>query len=187
MAARELQLRHFCRALILGLGIAVLAACAGFNEKEPSVGMSLRFTNKGQDYIVVKRFDPDGLRGPVPGSLGPSSNHGKNMSFMPGDSQRGMPTFVDVEWAIPNKEFLKWADEVESKPPQDRYSKENRAISERLWKANPTYTQRIDLTPIITPELVARVRADRQNTQLKLTITFNNDQVSIRSEANKWR
>ena len=187
MAAAKLQLFHFRRALILGLGVAVIAACTGFSGKEPSVGMTLEFMNWGKDFLVVKRFDPDGRRGPVPGGLGPSRTEGKQMSFMPGDSQRGMPTFVDVEWAIPNKEFLKWADEVESKPPQDRYSKENRAISERLWKANPTYTQRVDLTPIITPELVARVRADRQNTQLKLTITFNNDQVSIRSEAYKWR
>lgn len=187
MAARELQLRHFRRALILGLGVTVLAACTSFSGKKSSVGMTLEFMNWGKDFLVVKRFDPDGRRGPVPGGLGPSQTEGKQLSFMPGDSQRGMPTFVDVEWAIPNKEFLKWADEVESKPPQDRYSKENRAISERLWKANPTYTQRVDLTPIITPELVARVRADRQNTQLKLTITFNNDQVSIRSEAYKWR
>ncbi len=149
--------------------------------------MTLEFMNWGKDYLVVKQFDPDGLQGPVPGALGPSRTEGKQMSFMPGDSQRSIPTFVDVKWVIPNKEFLQWADEVESKPPHVRYTKEARAISERLWKANPTYTQRVDLTAIITPELVARVRADRQNTQLKLTITFTNDQVSIRSEAYKWR
>ena len=187
MAARELQLRHFRRALILGLGVAVLAACAGFSGKEPSVGMTLDFMNWGKDFLVVKRFDPDGRRGPVPGGLGPSRTEGKQLSYMPGDSQRGMPTFVDVEWAIPNEDFNAWSAEMKKQPPQARYSKENRAIYERLWKANPTYTQRVDLTPIITPELVARVRADRQNTQLKLTITFNNDQVSIRSEAYKWR
>jgi hypothetical protein len=187
MAAAKLPLHYSCRALILGLGITALTACTGFSGKEPSVGMTLEFMNWGKDYLVVKQFDPDGLRGPVPGALGPSRTEGKQMSFMPGDSARGMPTFVDVQWVIPNKEFLQWADEVESKPPQARYTKEVRAISERLWKANPSYTQRVDLTPIITPELVTRVRADRQNTQLKLTIIFNNDQVSIEAEARKWR
>ena len=187
MAARELQLRHFRRALILGLGAAVLAACTGFSGKEPSVGMTLEFMNWGKDFLVVKRFDPDGRRGPVPGGLGPSRTEGKQLSFMPGDSQRGMPTFVDVEWVIPNEDYRAFSAKVAETPHKDRKHDAIRAISERLWKANPTYTQRVDLTPIITPELVARVRADRQNTQLKLTITFNNDQVSIRSEANKWR
>ena len=187
MATTKLQLLRARRTLILGLGVASLAACTGFSGKEPSVGMSLRFTNKGDNYIVVTRFDPDGAPGPVPGSLGPVSNHGKQMSFMPGDSARGMPAFVDVEWVIPNEDYRIFSAKVASTPPQARNHDEIRATSAKLWKANPSYTQRVDLTPIITPELVTRVRADRQNTQLKLTIIFNNDQVSIEAEARKWR
>ncbi len=187
MAATELQLRHFRRALILGLSLIALNACASFSGKEPSVGMALRFMNKGKDYLVVKRFDPDGIRGPVPGALDPSRTEFKQMSFMPGDSQRGMPTFVDVEWAIPNENFRVWSAEMKKRAPQARYSKENREIYERLWKANPTYTQRVDLTSILTPELVAGVRANRQNTELLMSVTFKNDQVSIEAEARKWR
>lgn len=187
MVATKLPLRHFRRALILGLGIIALAACSGFSGKEPSIGMTLEFMNRGKGFIAVTRFDPDGLPGPVPGALGASQTEGKQMSFMPGDSQLGLPAFVDVEWTIPNKDYWAWSAEMDKQAPQARHSTENREIYERLWKANPSYTQRVDLTPIITPELVTRVRADRQNTQLKLTIIFNNDQVSIEAEARKWR
>jgi hypothetical protein len=184
MAQSELWIGCCCRALMVSLLAMTLSAC---RADEGAVGMTLLFLNVGEDDIVVKRFDPDGLRGPVPGALGASSTEGKQMAFMPGDSPRGMPQFVEVEWIIPNAEYLAWSKENSKKSSSDQYSKQNMADYKRLWNKNPQHSRRIDLTPVITPELLAQVRADRQNTQLKLTITFNNDEVNIRAEAYKWR
>ncbi|MBC7715693.1 MAG: hypothetical protein H7143_02060 [Pseudorhodobacter sp.] len=56
-----------------------------------------------------------------------------------------------------------------------------------LNAATPHHTRRIALTPLVTPDLIARVKADRRNTQLKLTFTFNNEQLDVKAEAYKWR
>lgn len=60
------------------------------------------------------------------------------------------------------------------------------AVDCRRAKASH-HTKRVDLASTITPELAEQVRADRQNTQLKLIITFNNDDVDIKALAYKWR
>jgi hypothetical protein len=73
-----------------------LSGCALAQSNDP-VGMTLLFMNKGPYSIGVRRFDPDGLRGPTPGAVGVGG--GKQMSFMPGDSKRGVPQFVEVEWS----------------------------------------------------------------------------------------
>jgi hypothetical protein len=145
--------------------------------------MSLQFSNVGHDSIGVLRFDPDGMRGPVPGAVG--SGGAKHMSFMPGDGKRGMPRFVDVTWMVATAEYNAEWEVLSSR--QDKYSKQWNADVDAVNARAPHYTRRIDLTPIITPELIAQVRADRQNTQLKVIITFNNDEVDIRAEAYKWR
>jgi hypothetical protein len=53
----------FLSLLLMGL----LQGCVLGNER---IGTTLEFLNHSRDYIVVERFDPDGLRGPVPGALG---------------------------------------------------------------------------------------------------------------------
>lgn len=173
-------------AALAALIAVSLTACAHAGDQRP-VGMTLLFLNVGSANIVVSRFDPDGLRGPVPGALGASLTEGKQMSFMPGDSKRGVPQFVEVEWIIPNEDYLAWSKRMDSLPAQERHSQQNREDYQRLWSENPRHTRRIDLTPIVTPALIEQVRADRANTQLKLTIRFNNDQVSIEARAEKWR
>jgi hypothetical protein len=165
----------------------LLASC---RADDKPVGMTLLFQSADRP-VVVQRFDPDGMRGPVPGSVrGMSPRGGAEMSFMPGDSKRGMPTFVDVAWVVPRDDFDRWAKEEDQKPKgqinKDELAR-RRAEFQKRWTANPSHTKRIDLTPIITPALVAQVRADRQNTQLKLIITFNNDEVNIQARAYKWR
>ncbi len=185
MAQTKLWNRYsIFRQLILVLLIMSTIAC---RADDKPVGMTLLFQSAGRS-VVVQRFDPDGMRGPVPGAVGSMSPRGgKEMSFMPGDSKRGVPAFVDVAWVVPTIEFEKWAEERKKKSGAERYSAEGRADYDRAWAKVPNYTKRIDLINIITPELVAQVRADYKNTQLKLIITFNNDEVDIKAVAYKWR
>ena len=88
MATRKLWLHHCLLALSLGLLVMLASAC---NEERP-LGVTLLFLNVGSEPIGVKRFDPDGRRGPVPGALGRGG--GKQMAFMAGDSEHGVPQFL---------------------------------------------------------------------------------------------
>ncbi len=97
---------------------------------------------------------------------------------MPGDSKRGIPKFVDVEWTVTSPALEAWWKENISNRA-DKYSPQWNKDYEEAMSRVPRYTKRVDLTSILTPELIAQVRADRQNTQLKLIITFNNDEVDI--------
>lgn len=188
MAQAKLWTRHsiLC-ALIMGIFAILMAAC---RADDRPVGMTLLFQSAGRP-VVVQRFDPDGLRGPVPGAVGGMyPRGGAIMSFMPGDSKRGIPKFVDVEWVVPTDDFDRWA-QAEDKKPKGEINKDQLAQKlaefQKRWNANPKYLKSVDLTSVLTPELVEQVRADRQNTQLKLIITFNNDEVDIKAMAYKWR
>jgi hypothetical protein len=163
-------------------GAVLLASCASYAE---AIGMTLLFQSSG-GQVGVLRFDPDGQRGPTPGSVGSMSpKGGKEMAFMPGDGKRGVPQFVDVAWMVATPEYEKdWAI-LERRP--DRYSKNWRVTLNDVNARAPHYSKRVDLRPIITPELVDRVRSNAQNTHLKLIITFNNDDVNIRAIAYQWR
>lgn len=184
MAQGKLWFGYCCRTVIMGLMVMGLIACVHTGDERP-VGMTLLFQSAGHP-VGVARFDPDGLRGPVPGAVGEMyPRGGAIMSFMPGDSKRAVPQFVDVEWMVSTAEYRKEREALDSR--SDRYSKQWMQDSTRTNQRAPHHTKRIDLTPIITPDLVERVRADRQNTKLKLIITFNNDQVDIKAEAEKWR
>jgi hypothetical protein len=59
--------------------------------------------------------------------------------------------------------------------------------TQQSTQLTPHYAKRIDLKPIITQEVVEKVRSHSQNTQLKLIITFNNDDVDIQAIAYQWR
>ena len=106
------------------------------------------------------------------------------MSFMPGDRQGGVPQSVEVEWIIYSPEFMAWSDNVAD---SERYSKKNEETYRRLWATNRRYVQRVDLTTILTPDIVAKVLADRENTQLKMTVVFRDDKMDITAEPYKWR
>ena len=107
------------------------------------------------------------------------------MSFMPGDSKRGMPRFVEVEWMVADTRYeTAWKNLANR---SDKYSKEWISDVTTVNANAPQYIRRVDLTPILTPQLIEQVRQDSQNTQLKLTITFKYDQVEIKAEAYKWR
>lgn len=164
---------------------ALLPSIAGCNDGP--VGMSLLFQSAGRD-VLVQKFDFDGQRGPVPGAVGGMfPKGGAQMSFVPGDSKRPVPREVEVEWLIWTDEFNAWSKSLDDKSAGYVYSSEGKAEYAREWAKNPRYKQRIDLTPIVTPELLAKVRADRRGSLLKLIITFNNDQVDIKAEVEKWR
>lgn len=185
MAQEKLRLgyRLFC-ALIAGLSATVLPST--WADEQP-LGMTLLFQCADRE-VVVKRFDPDGVRGPVPGAVGGMfPRGGAIMSFMPGDRRGGVPKFVDLEWVVHTPEFKEWSARDQLKSKVEQYSAASLAEYHREWAKLPHYTKRIELTPIITPEMLAQVRADAQNTQLKLIITFNNDEVDIKALAYKWR
>ena len=166
---------------------AFLQGCVLGNER---IGMTLLFLNKGHYGIGVTRFDPDGQRGPVPGALGPGAGikdaeHGKQMMFMPGDSKRGIPQFVEVEWMVATPEI----EQLRAKRDQQFqiYSSPWMNETDRINANTPRYTRVIDLTPILTPELLAQVRANRSSTNLKLTVVFQGDNVSITAAPHVWR
>ena len=159
---------------------------AGCNEDNKPIGMTLLFQSTGYS-VGVRRFDFDGQRGPVPGAVsGMSPRGGAHMTFMPGDSTRPVPQLVEVEWIVDMPETNAWW-EKHILNRSDKYSVQWWKDYKKAEAELPRYIRRIDLRPIITPELVARVRADRRNTLLKLIITFNNDQVDIKAQAYKWR
>ncbi len=173
-------------AVAVSIAGLLLTALNGCRAIENPIGMTLLFQCAGHE-VVVQRFDPDGQRGPVPGSVGSMSPRGgAEMSFMPGDSKRGMPQFVDIAWVERTAEYTAWSTEHHRKPVAERYSAASSAEYEVAWARQPHHTRRVDLRSIITPELVAKVRKDYRTTQLKLIITFNNEQVDIKAEAYRW-
>ncbi len=193
MAQKQLQPHHQRRTLMLALLTGLLSAYA--NASNDRLGMSLHFINRGTYYIGVHRFAPDGITGPVPGALGPDGNSqelnkqdsqvGKSMSFMPGDSKRGIPKFVDIEWTVTTPEISE-AQRQKSIRFKD-YSTEWREETQGIYAMSPIHKRRIDLTPILTPELLAQVRANRKNTHLKLKVVFTDDDVTVTASADVWR
>jgi hypothetical protein len=201
MAQKQLQPHHQRRALMFLLLAELLSACA--NAGDDRVGMSLHFINRGINSIGVYRFAPDGLEGPVPGALGPDGNSyernkqdsqvGKSMSFMPTDSKHGVPQFVDIEWFVSTPEYRAAFSEYKQRLPLrgGMISKEEliqqKIERETIETLGRTYKRRIDLTPILTPELLTQVRANRKNTQLKLKVVFTDDDVTVTASAEVWR
>lgn len=162
---------------------AALLGCATAQIESP-MGMTLLFFNTGPHTIGVVRFDPDGELGPVPGGVG--SGGGKaQMTFMPASRKAGMPKFVDVEWLVTTQEVA----EAQLKRNQDYklYSPPWMDETTRIQSITPRHKRHIDLTTVITPALVAQVRANKSTTNLKLVITFNGSDVSIEAMPEKWR
>ena len=163
-----------------------LSGCA-LAQSNDSMGMTLLFMNKGPYSIGVRRFDPDGLRGPTPGGVGVGG--GKQMSFMPGDSKRGVPQFVEVEWKEETPQVEAKLRQIPE--PSGEASREERArlnnLLDEAYALRKHYTRRIDLTPILTPELLGQVRANRSTTNLKLTIVFEAENVTITAAPEIWR
>lgn len=181
MAERELRADR--RTAVVYCSVAIIFPASGCAHRRNSIGMSLEFYNRGTRSLTTRRFDFDGKRGPIPGYLG-SGGGGAQMGFMPGDTEDGLSQSVEAEWILHSDDFLDWSDNV---PDDERYSKENREIYKKLWAANPHYIQRVDLKPILTPEIIKIVQADRLNTQLKMTVIFKDDKIEITAKPYKWR
>ena len=193
MAQTKLQLRHSRRALIAKMGAlaaglsAGLIACAqgtGTGQQRP-VGLTLLFLNVGQDSIGVTRFDPDGMTGPTPGALGPSLTEGAQMTFMPGDSKRGVPQFVDVEWVVttPAISALQAARDSNFEIYKQPWMEETKRIN----SITPRYRRRVGLNDVLTPALLETLRANAKSGNIKLTVKFNNDQVKIEAQPEQFR
>jgi hypothetical protein len=186
MAQGKLWLRAASRHAVAmaTIGSVLLASCASYAEP---IGMTLSFQSAGRP-VVVKRFDPDGLRGPTPGTLGSMGpKGGAEMAFIPEESKTGIPQFVEIEWIVPTADYVKWSLQNQLKSRGEQYSQLGLSEYRREWAKNPRYMRRIDLTTIVTPTLIQQVRSDAHNTQLKLIITFNNDNVDIVAMAYQWR
>jgi hypothetical protein len=157
-------------------------------QSESDIGMTLLFLDKGPYPVLVKRFDPDGVAGPTPGWLGAGPTDGKQMSFMPADSRTGMPKFVDIAWS----EVPPEAEAAVSKVPKLKSiqpAAERADIKQALERAYALYrphTRRIDLTSIITPALLAQIRANRSTTNLQMTVIFKDGDVTLIAEPEVW-
>lgn len=181
MAKRKLWTDR--RTAIVYCGAAILSVPTGCVHREPSIGLTLEFYNRGSRPLATRRFDFDGNRGPIPGYLGPGGE-GAQMSFMPGDINGGIPKSVEAEWILHSEEYTAWSKNTSR---EEKYSNENEKIYKKLWAANPHYTQRVDLAPILTQEIIRIVRADRLNTQLKMIVIFRDGNIEITANAHKWR
>jgi hypothetical protein len=176
------------RRLVLALLPAVLLStgCLAQSPKERPVGMTLLFLNLGSHPIGVARFDPDGQRGPVPGGLSVDRDEkrgGKQMTFMPGDSQRPVAQWVEVEWTIEPKS----QESAVLYGRADKYSvqwmKDHAEFQSRLQRVK----RKIELAPILTSEIIERARQSPKTTNVKLKVIFRDDQVSITADNEVWR
>ena len=200
MAQKQLQPHHQRRTLMFALLVGLLSACA--NASDDRLGMSLHFINRSSHAIIVLHFSPDGAEGPVPGYLGPDgdskernsqdSQVGAHMAYMPRDRNKGLPKLLVIDWVQETEQSKKNEPSTIEKPsgPKtsqkdwDEYFEKTRAefINRRLY-----FKRRIDLTPILTPELLAQVRANRKNTLLKLKVVFTDDDVTVTASPEVWR
>lgn len=179
------------RRLLLSLMPAVLMSpgCLAQSPRERPVGMTLLFLNLGTEVIVVTQFNPDGQRGPVPGGLSVDRDEkrgGAQMTFMPGDNYP-ISKSVEVEWLQHGAAYKAWKLAYGSLPQDQLYSAENQKKYQEAWSKNPRYSKRIDLTPILTPEIIARARQNPKTTNVKLKVIFRDDQVSITADNEVWR
>ena len=176
--------RNLAALAAAGLG-AITTGCLAQSSKDKPVGMTLLFLNFGAHPIGVARFDPDGQRGPTPGGLGVDRDEkwgGKQMSFLPGDGYP-MPKWVEVEWTISPRTSEHLALFARDDKYTPKWMKDHAEYEARL----KTVTQRIDLTPILTPEIIARARQNPKSTNVKLKVIFRDDQVSITADNEVWR
>lgn len=165
----------------------------GCQAVEPPIGMSILFINQGKFGIGVRRFDPDGQKGPNPGPLGPSPvddwRGGKQMSYMPGDSNRPVPRFVEVEWWQQTAESieLKNSQQRSTSSLPDQARSDPRLRRDEVIAKGLTFQKIIDLTSVITPGLIAEVRSNPRGTNLKLLVLFTDGDVTIKASPEKWR
>jgi hypothetical protein len=163
---------------------------ASVQDNNGAIGITLLFQSAGRP-VVVQRFDPDGRRGPVPGDVsGMYPRGGAIMAFLPSDSKYPVPRYVEITWTVPTDDFNKWAEDADH-AAKGRLTPSQVSANEiefqKRWASNPHYTKCIDLTKAITTKLVEQVHADRQNTQLKLIVTFDNSNVYVEASAYTWR
>ena len=111
------------------------------------------------------------------------------MAFMAGDSKRGVPQFVEVGWEESTPQAQAALDRLPNLT--GKISKEElsnrKVLLEKAYALRHRYTRRIDLTPILTPALLAQVRANRSTTRLMLTVVFKDDNVTITAKPEVWR
>lgn len=163
---------------------------AGCQRDSGLVGFTLEYRCIGDHSIGVRREQFEGQSWTYgPGALGCKPRDevtlGAQMSYMPDDRHGKMPTWVEVEWMVATPEYDRGGEKLFSR--QDKYSDQWKADLAALNASAPRYTRRVDLTQIITPALLTKVQKNRNNTQLKLTFTFDGDRLDVKAEALKWR
>jgi hypothetical protein len=173
----------------------MLVTSAGCAAGQGPIGFTLQYRCFGDYSIGVRREQFEGQAMTYgPGSLGcikPGTPENSprftwaQMSYMPGDVKGGPPTWVEFDWMVATPEYKRKGEELTQR--HDKYSARWNADMDALNESALHYSQRIDLRSVVTPELLAQVRANRQTTQLKITFTFEGDKVSAKAEAFKWR
>jgi hypothetical protein len=183
MAQEKLCFGYWNWFVTVSVLFVALAGCVDAQDEKP-IGMTLLFLNFGQDTIGVLRFDPDGVSGPVPGGLGPGRTDGKQMSFMPGKHKGGMPKSVEVEWLVSTPDIVAAEDRLDKQFKQ--YSPAWIDGIKEIQAITPRHIRRVDLTTVITPELLARIRANRSTTNLKMAVIFQGEDVTLIAEPEVW-
>jgi hypothetical protein len=163
------------------LSLSLLGGCES-DDQLP--GMTLNFKCIGKP-LGITRFQPEGLRGMPPGTLGCGPRSGAQMGFMPVDANGREPSYVDIEWVIENEESQRLWREWEQHP--DPHGALGTQAYERYSKALSRYTARVDLRSVITPDALAAVRKNPSTTQLRLTILFNEGKVDVKASAFQWQ
>jgi hypothetical protein len=165
--------------------LSLLGAINACRAEDRLPGITLRFECVGNERIGVARFQPESMRNMPPGALGCGPRAGKVMAFMPADVKGRPPAYVDIEWTIDTTESkLQWRLLSER---TDRYSDDWRAAYHQYKAALSRYSARIQFDEVFTRELLDQVRSEETNTQLRLTVRFENGEVHAWAQAHKWR
>ena len=110
------------------------------------------------------------------------------MSFMPSKHQSGMPKYVEVEWEEATTESeaaLGKVTDLEGRISSAEWASYKQAL-DNAYALRSHFTRRIDLSSILTPELIAQVRANSNTTNLIVVVIFNGEDVTLLAEPEVW-
>lgn len=159
----EEKLRHR-RSILKSLLVvsAGVISLGGWGRK--AIGFSLNWESVGSD-VTVHYIRFQGGTNEQKQYMGISKRSPKQYAYMPYDTN-GIPEWMEVEWVY-------GVIDAETYELEHKYAKPAKA--------------RFDLKDLIPQSAIDEVAADRGRKQLKLTFTFNEDQLGMRYEIYKWR
>lgn len=152
------------RSILKSIGIVAVGIIPLSGWRRKAIGFSLNWESVGSD-VTVHYIRFQGGTNEQKQYMGISKRSPKQFAYMPGDTN-GMPEWMEVDWVygVVDAETAKLAHQY-AKPAKARF----------------------DLKALIPQSAIDEVMADRGRKQLKLTFTFNEDQLDMRYEIYTWR